>query len=195
MGDLVLETNEQLDIEASTNIGGDPKVHTTAITITDTTSLNPDNRIITFAIPQGAEGTTVTMTASLPAGVTTEDPLLITINEVNPANTAEQGDLNTVFPVSLTIPANGHDITYNIDLLDDGALEDQEFWYFDAAASDTYGAFSVIPSNLDILDNPAGRIFTIAFAAASIDEGTGAKSIDGTISLPPGVFSSILPLR
>ncbi|WP_346319933.1 Calx-beta domain-containing protein [Chitinophaga sp. YIM B06452] len=195
-GDLVLETNELLEIEATANIGGDPKAHTAGITITDTTNLNPDNRIITFTVPQGTEGAMVTMTASLPAGVTTEEPLLISINEVNPANTATQDDLATLFPVSLTIPANGHDITYDIDLWDDGLLEDQEYWYFDATVSDSYGALTVVPSNLDILDNPAGREFTITFSVPAIDEATGAKPIDGTISLPSGLsFSSDFTLN
>ncbi|RPD42300.1 Calx-beta domain-containing protein [Chitinophaga barathri] len=195
VGDLVLETDELLKIEATTSIGGDPKVHTTDITITDTTHLNPDNRVITFTVPQGAEGTTVTMTASLPAGVTTEAPLVIAINQINPANTADGGDLDTAFPLSLTIPANGQDATYDIQLQDDGMLEDQEFWFFDASASDGYGAYTIIPSYLDILDNPAGREFTITFTASSVNEGAGTQNINGRISLPAGLsFSSSFTL-
>ncbi|MBO9155424.1 Calx-beta domain-containing protein, partial [Chitinophaga sp. GCM10012297] len=193
-GDLILEGDESLQIGATATIGGEAVGDTTEIIITDTTHLNPDNKIITFSSPKAAEGTPVTITASLPSGVTTEAPLAINIDYTNPASTADFSDISgaTPFPSVLTIPADGSQVTYNINLVEDYTLEETEFWYFDGTATDSYGAYTMVSSYLEIEDSPAGRTLTISFGGTtSVTESPlTVQVVNGTISFDPSYSSA-----
>ncbi|WP_109697108.1 Calx-beta domain-containing protein [Chitinophaga deserti] len=169
-GDRILENDELFKIEATAVFPTKTSTHDVTITITDTTGLNTDNRIITMSVPQGKEGETVTLKASLPDGVTTESPITITIDpltgDIN--NTAELSDLSTAFPSTLTIPAGGSETTFNIDFYQDGIMEDWlEYWYFEGSASDHDGNFVLVNTGLVIEDSPDGRNVEVMLMSGS----------------------------
>lgn len=177
-GDLILEDGEILDIQADADFATKHSTHKVSLTIKDTTGLNPDNRVITLAVPQGKEGTSVDLKASLPTGVTTELPILITIDKqlTNPGNTAGESDVTTM-PNTLTIPANANSVTHTLNIDDDLLYEAWlEYWYFEGAASDHDGAFTVMPGTLIIEDSDLGRNVTVGFSGGSTKSETGSTA-------------------
>ncbi|WP_164714321.1 Calx-beta domain-containing protein [Chitinophaga rhizosphaerae] len=155
--DRILEENEKIDIEATAVFPTKTSTHKVTVTIVDTTGLNPDNRVITLSVPQGKEGETVAVKASLPDGVTTEKPITVNIDLADPSNTADASDVSTM-PNSITIPAYGNSEEHSMFLEEDFVMEEfYEYWNFDGSASDHDGAFTVMPGTLIIEDSPVGR--------------------------------------
>ncbi|AWO00380.1 hypothetical protein DLD77_00990 [Chitinophaga alhagiae] len=145
--DLIIENTEKLQLKASAFFGPEERTHEVEIDIHDVTGDDPDNRVITFTAPATAEGSNMVVTASLPAGVTTEAPVTInlTYDEYAAGNTATMGDFLyggiNAFPASLTIPADGNNISFTLEVLQDWMIEPQEVLYFDAADADN--AFTI----------------------------------------------------
>uniref|UniRef100_UPI002612891B beta strand repeat-containing protein n=1 Tax=Chitinophaga sp. TaxID=1869181 RepID=UPI002612891B len=190
-GDMILEESELFDIEASAVFGPKTSKHKVTITILDTTGLNPDNRVITLSVPQGMEGETVALKASLPENVTTEKPIVVTLGLNDPANTAGATDVDHM-PGTLTIPAGGNSVQENILLIDDNMIETRyEYWYFEGAASDHDGEFTIMPGSLVIEDNTVDRTIILGVSSSTRTETGSSLTITAEFSdfsntAPPG---------
>lgn len=145
--DMIIENTEKLQLKASAFFGPEERTHEVEINIHDVTGDDPDNRVITFTAPATDEGANMEVTASLPMGVTTEAPIVInfTYDEFAAGNTATLGDFlyggSNAFPASLTIPADGNNASFTLEVLQDNMIEPQEVLYFDAADADN--AFTI----------------------------------------------------
>lgn len=192
-GDLILEESELFDIEASAVFGPKTSTHKITLTILDTTGLNPDNRVITLSAPPGMEGATVALKASLPENVTTEKAIVVTLDLNDPANTAGATDVDHM-PGTLTIPAGGNSVQQNILLLDDNTIEERyEYWYFEGAATDHDGEFTIMPGSLVIEDNTTDRTIEIISSNSSRTE-TGS-TLTLTANIVSGAFAPAGGLR
>lgn len=133
VGDRIIENEESLDITATATIGADIQTHEVNIKIVDTTGDNPDNRIITFAALPADEGTDMTITASLPDGVTAEEAITVDLT-AETGGTAETADFGAL-PAQIVIPANNNSGSFLLHINTDNKIELDEYFYFSGAVA------------------------------------------------------------
>ncbi|MFB6454541.1 Calx-beta domain-containing protein [Chitinophaga sp. Hz27] len=156
--DMILEATEKLvsNVDAGTNMTADA----VTINVTDVTRLNSNYTKLTFttdAADKLVENYTGLVTVSLPAGVTTEVPITVTLK----ANTGTASAIDyTLLPASLQFTGNSG--TFNLSLIKDGIIEGPETVVLDATAIDALSqVFTVTSNTFTIIDGdypPANKI-------------------------------------
>lgn len=193
--DMVIEKDEALVITGTNvlyhNITG------ATVTINDATRRNAANTKVTFTVPQTTitENNSTTITATLPAGVTTEIPINVDLSAIT--GTATVDDYTLTGPLQFTAATPAPVATLNI--LKDDLVENQETLTITPAVTDAYStSYSIDPVTLAFTINDleypllATNPIILSSTPATIKEGdlTGATL---TATLPNG-WKSAIPL-
>lgn len=126
--DGILETDEGFTLLTSSSSIPGLNIPSFGGTIMDVTSKNAGNMVITVTpslIAMDEGGTGYSFTYSLPAGITTEVPIVITPSQIT-GSTASAGDY-TLDSTTLTLNnINNHSSSTAITVIDDGVMEGDE---------------------------------------------------------------------
>ncbi|WP_146867391.1 Calx-beta domain-containing protein, partial [Chitinophaga cymbidii] len=175
--DNVIEPNELLEITAEADVFDVDVTANTSVNIIDATG----NKTITITGPADVtEGSSATLTFSLPAGITTAEA--ITINLAPGTSTVDASDISGGIPVQAIIPAGNNAGTLQIDINTDGVIEPAEILHLLPSA--TGFTFSG-DLHLNVLDENHSGTLTIT-APATITEGNSAMI---TVSLPGALLA------
>ncbi|WP_349316909.1 Calx-beta domain-containing protein [Chitinophaga sp. MM2321] len=187
--DMVIEKDEQLIM------GGTATGYTitgATLTLNDLTRQNTSNTALTISAPvlNPDEGTSSTITVSLPDGITTEIPITVTLPQTT--GTAIRST-DYQLPASVTIAATASTATALLEITDDLLVEGEEaFTLTPAVQPDGLStAYTITPATLDFTINdlqfpiPAATPIILSSSVSSIQEGnlTGATL---TATLPNG---------
>ncbi|QJB35747.1 gliding motility-associated C-terminal domain-containing protein [Chitinophaga oryzae] len=192
--DMVIEKDEALVIKGT---AGAYTVNGATTTINDATRRNAANTKVTFSIPQTtiAEDNTTTITATLPAGVTTQIPINIDLSAVT--GTAATNDYTLTGPLQITAVTPAPAATLNI--LKDDLVENQENLTITPAITDAYSTtYSMTPATLALTINDreypllATNPIVLSSTPATIQENDPAGATL-TATLPNG-WKSAIPL-
>ncbi len=193
--DMIIEKDEALVITGTNaiyhNITG------ATVTINDATRRNTANTKVTLAVPQTTitENNSTTITATLPAGVTTEIPINVDLSAIT--GTATVDDYTLTGPLQITAATPAPVATLNI--LKDNLVENQETLTITPAVTDAYStAYSIDPATLAFTINDleypllATNPIILSSTPATIKEGdpTGA-TLTATL---PNNWKSAIPL-
>ncbi|MGX5817398.1 Calx-beta domain-containing protein [Chitinophaga lutea] len=180
-GDRVLESpQEMLHLKASAMLGSQAREHNVSIAILDTTAANANNKVITVTAPPTDEGSTMTITAALPAGVTSEAPLTVALTQ-NPALTTAASTDYSGFPASIQIPANVGSGTATMNVTTDMVLEVDEY----VAFTGELAGFTIdVPQRLVLRDKvPAGASASLTFQNSGNREEGNDVVVTGKLQL------------
>src|SRR5690606_13447760 len=135
------------------------------------------------------EGGSLPVTFSLPAGITTTDPITIdiAITQVG-AGYAENLDFVGGVPPSLVIPAGGNNVTWTAVPATDGVTEGTEHLVLQATTSTGFTVNDNNPVDVEVLDNTsASPATTIEFSTSlSTLSENGWDIADITVALQSG---------
>ncbi|WP_146857252.1 Calx-beta domain-containing protein, partial [Chitinophaga cymbidii] len=192
--DMIIEPAEQLQISGNATISGYSTTRYATIDILDATGNDPDNKKIAVNTPLSVtEGSSLPVTFSLPAGITTTDPITIdiAITQVG-AGYAENLDFVGGVPPFLVIPAGGNNVTWTAVPATDGVTEGTEHLVLQATTSTGFTVNDNNPVDVEVLDNtsasPATTIeFSTSLSTLSED---GFDIAEITVSLQSGTASS-----
>ncbi|WP_211324793.1 Calx-beta domain-containing protein [Chitinophaga skermanii] len=176
--DNILEGLENLQIAASANVFGSNSTANVTVGIADKTSTIAANKVITISAPTTIkEGEAKSITASLPTGISTATPIVITLT--NNGSTATAADFTTGLPTTITIASTTG--TVNISPIADNTIEGTEYLKLTATAT----GFT-INGNIDIAieDEEVSGTISMTAANTTITEGDAATTV--TVSLPSG---------
>ncbi|RFM36486.1 T9SS type B sorting domain-containing protein [Chitinophaga silvisoli] len=183
--DNILENTEAFKLNASTTSVSGLTINSISGSITDATSDNAANRIV--SITPGAtemeEGSTYTYTFSLPAGITTEVPITITPSILT-GSTADASDF-TLDSATITLDANHPTSNATaINIVQDNILESNEQLILGGTASTALTAGVTVnqAATVTIKDKTELGSFTLSTDRNDIVEGGAGAYI--TISLP-----------
>ncbi|MEX6689823.1 Calx-beta domain-containing protein [Danxiaibacter flavus] len=161
------------------------------VTIKDQTGSVTNKQIsITPTALNVNEGTSTSITVSLPAGITSSAAITVPISVSGTATSSADYDL---IPTSVTIPANTNSVSFTVNAKTDFVIEGDETVIITGGtlpAGYTY-ATSKNVSTVTIKDqtgiNPLNKQISIAPTSSNVNEGA---SVPVTVSLPAGVTSS-----
>ncbi|ATL47920.1 hypothetical protein COR50_12490 [Chitinophaga caeni] len=179
--DNILEpTHEQLSLVATATITGLTKTAAANIQIEDVTKENPANMVITLESASLYEGDGYYLNAALPAGITSEEPITISIDWDQLNSTADLSDFDNALPTEIIIPADAENNngTYFMSVSFDSYLEEQEMFKITGTAVN----FTVNPTEITINDWYLDPGFLPVYVNvtgdhnALIDEGTGTAT-------------------
>jgi len=191
--DKILEYLETLEVQADATVLGLPQTASASVNIKDRTYDDPANRIITM---RPVPGVTVTepynggLQFSLPAGVTTDIPINITLGAMHadPQSTASASDYtiaSTAFSIS-----SGNSVTIPFTVIDDNLAEGTEKLHVTATATDVLSRpFDFTPYDIQILDDDANAL-QILPTAGQTEMTEGGATVTFTVSLPAGTTAS-----
>ncbi|MRG48621.1 T9SS type B sorting domain-containing protein [Chitinophaga sp. SYP-B3965] len=174
--DQLIEPNETLEIKANATVFGEAVTTSSNVAVTDVTA----NKLITITgATTVTEGSSATITFSLPLGITTAEALDIDL-AVAGTSTALPADFTGVFPTKVTIPPNGDHIDLTLPAKTDGVIEVLEKLELVPSA---VGGFTFNSNvELDVVDNDlAGASIALSASMASVAEG-GTVRITATLS-------------
>ncbi len=174
--DDIIESAELLQITATADVFGYTNSKSAGITINDVS-----NKMITVAGPATvAEGNTVTWTFSLPAGVTSEQAIVITLAHGAAPHAAAAADLEGGLPATVTIAAGATSATLDIETKADNLIEPEETLVLTPSAP---GGFTFSkPVSVAIQDAPVSGNISMLATTATIREGAANTTI--TVALP-----------
>jgi gliding motility-associated-like protein len=119
------------------------------------------------------------ITFSLPAGVTTDYPITITLTPGSATPAVDAADIAGGIPTSVTIPASGSSVTLQITALADAVIEPVEKLFLVPTAGSFTFSNNVM---LDVKDEHHSGTITFSSDRAKITEGVETATI--TVSLP-----------
>lgn len=189
--DKILENQETLDLQADADVLGVPQSSSSSIAVKDRTYDDPANRVITMRPVPGVtvgEPYTGGLQFSLPAGVTTEIPVYISLGALHndPASTASTADYtldSTDFQIT-----TGNAVTIPFTAIDDNLAEGTERLHVTATVSDNIPrAYDFTAYDILILDDDANAL---KITASATDMTEGGASVTFTVSLPAGTLAS-----
>jgi gliding motility-associated-like protein len=191
VGDKVLEYRELFELQGDAVVMGMPKTVNASININDKTYDDPANRVISMRPVPGVtvgEPYNGGLQFSLPAGVTTEIPIRITLGTLHndPASTASALDYtldSTAFQIT-----SGNVTTIPFTVIDDNLSEGTEKLHVTATVTDNVPrSYTFAPYDILILDDDANTLTITASAPDFIEWGA---PVIFTVSLPPGTMAS-----
>ncbi|WP_178372052.1 T9SS type B sorting domain-containing protein [Chitinophaga jiangningensis] len=186
--DQIIEYDELVKINISAVVMGNTKTTNQDITIKDGTKLIPANTAITFStIPNSDlyEGYEGTLAFSLPAGVTTDVPITLSLAGIT--GTAKPADYSIGAPLAIN---SGNSGSTTLNLTDDNLVEKTETMILGGTATDAdgYSGYTVTAHTINILDSeyPLPGPVTVYLDKSAIKEGeaTGATY---RVALPAGL--------
>ncbi|NLR62661.1 hypothetical protein HGH93_31535, partial [Chitinophaga polysaccharea] len=186
--DKIIEKDERL---ALTVAAAGYTVADTAMIIDDVTRRTAANTAITYTLPATGvnEGTTPAINFNLPAGVTTEIPIKISLPSNVATETATRGT-DYVLPASFTFSSGGTG-SATLDVKADNLVEDVEKISITPSASDDYGTatYAFTPALFDLNINdaqypfPAGDSVLLTSVPDTVLEG---NNVQITATFPHG---------
>ncbi|WP_158617951.1 Calx-beta domain-containing protein [Chitinophaga lutea] len=177
--DGILEADETLNILAAANVLGDAKTVTAAVTIKDGTNTAANTLITISGDTQVTEGVTANITFSLPAGISTDQPVVISLVPGSATPAVAAGDITGGIPLSVTIPAQGNTVTLNVAAVADAVIEPVEKLFLIPSAAGFTFSNNVM---LDVLDLHHSGAITISSDKPLIREAGQTATV--TVSLP-----------
>ncbi len=195
--DNIIESDETVIITGGTlpaGYGFAAGKNVSTITIKDKTGTPVNKQIsITSGSANVNEGASLPVTVSLPAGITSSSPLIITLTMSGTAIAGTDYDLTPgTAAISVTIPAGSNAATFMVDAKTDNIIEADETVTITGGALLTGYTYVTgkNTSTITIKDqtgiNPLNKQISITPAAATIDEG-GVATVK--VSLPSGITS------
>ncbi|WP_167016409.1 Calx-beta domain-containing protein [Chitinophaga sp. Cy-1792] len=186
--DMILETTETLvsNVDAGTNMTADP----VTVSVTDETRKNTAYTKLDFTTDAAnllIEGYSGKVTVSLPAGVTTEVPITVTLKDNT--GTATITDDYTLLPSSLKF--TGSSAQFSLTLVADHLMEGPETLVLDATAvDDLTQAFTVTPNTITIIDAdyPPAHDLVLHLDNASVKEGN-TTGVGFWVELPDNIVT------
>ncbi|MCK7556836.1 hypothetical protein MKQ70_18145 [Chitinophaga sedimenti] len=180
--DADIEATEDLHIDAAAMVYGNSETATTVVSITDATATPVIDVNVTAASIN--EGGAVTVTFSLPGGVTSTFPIVINLARGTATPAVEDADFTTAIPASVTIAANASAASFTLTADADNIIEELEKLQLIATA--TGYTFSQSTINVDVADGDyaANNTVTLSVTPASVAEGSGSTlraSLPGTL--------------
>ncbi|WP_158538640.1 Calx-beta domain-containing protein, partial [Chitinophaga skermanii] len=184
--DQIIEKPTQLlELTATATVSGLTKFAKANVNIVDETRLNPDNMVIRIDDILGAyEGDFFWVRVSLPAGITTEEELKVTISVDPTKSTTDNADFDPI-PTEITInPGESSAIIEYLSILLDDKIEFKEECWLNGYAE----GFTVEPGVIEVEDvdydpgNPWGNMYTDPFVF-TIEEGDPA-GVTFVVTLP-----------
>ncbi|WP_326990697.1 Calx-beta domain-containing protein [Chitinophaga sp. 212800010-3] len=178
VGDQIIEKDERLNLSGTVSTLTGYKVTDTAIIIDDANRRNPLNTKLTFAAPSTPmpENSTQQITFSLPAGITTQIPIKVSLPSTG---TATRG-ADYYLPTDTSFTGASGIATLNV--LADILVEDVEAIHIQPAVSDDYGtAYTYTPATLDMTIKdaqypfPAGDSVLLTSTPDPVTEGATAR--------------------
>lgn len=189
--DKVLEYQENLELQADADVLGVAQSTTATVAVKDRTYDDPANRVITMRPVPGVtvgEPYNGGLQFSLPAGVTTDIPIFITLGTLHgdPASTADAVDYtldSTAFRIG-----TGNSVTIPFTVIDDNLVEGTERLHVTGTVADaTSRAYDFAPYDILILDDDAN---SLKVSASSTIMTEGGPAVTLTVSLPAGTQAS-----
>ncbi|WP_177230455.1 gliding motility-associated C-terminal domain-containing protein [Chitinophaga sp. CF118] len=191
--DGILEADEAFTLQASSTSIPGLNIPSFGGTIQDATGTNPANKIITVTPSttiMNEGGTSYSFTYSLPAGITTEVPIVITPSLIA-ASTASAGDY-TLDSTTLTLDkTNNHSNTTAVTIIDDGVTEGDESLILGGTAASPAITGVVVNqgATVTIKDKVVSTSLIITSDLSTIVEGGAGASV--TIKLSGGATTSV----
>ena len=175
--DNILESDETLVLEGTATGFA---VTGTTVTITDATgprqiSIVPEAATVT-------EGSAIKVWVRLPAGISTSEDITVQLDR-GAASIA--GVTEYTFPATVTIPANGHEVSFDLAASTDNAIEPNELLEITAEAN-LFGLTATTSTSVNLVDATGNKTITIT-GPASVTEGNAATI---TFSLPAGITTA-----
>ncbi|HVI46713.1 MAG TPA: Calx-beta domain-containing protein [Chitinophaga sp.] len=191
VADKVLENPEKFTLKATADVMGQPKTATSPeVTITDDTRNHVENTLVSITVDGNStapfnltEGFNGILNASLPAGVTTDIPINVTILR---SGTATEGTDYDALPAKLVISGSTA-VAVPLVLKDDKRIEGTETLILTPAASDgTATVFSApaVTVNIEDIPLPAATPIILKLSVTDIDEGGAGSTLSA--ALPAG---------
>ncbi len=170
---------DSIQLVATATVGGLPKTFAVYMKITDVTGTIPANKVITLSAPDVTEGGDVVLTAALPTGVTSEEPVTVRVAFSHVTTLLEDFNIDPTDSVDIVIPANTNSITYNLATADDNELELLEEFAFGGVSN----GFTINGSTSHIIDDDytPGMSITLTVDKVSVNED---ETVTFTASLP-----------
>ncbi|QEH41186.1 Calx-beta domain-containing protein [Chitinophaga sp. XS-30] len=173
--DNVIEPVEQLEIEASASVYGTSVTTSEQVDITDS-----NNKLITLggatSITEGSSGT---ITFSLPVGITTAEAITISLAPGTATPAVSAADFSPALLTSVTIPAGGNNVDLQVNPAADGILEPTEKLHLIPTATGFTFSADV---EADIIDNDhSGATIALSASQSTITEGGATTTITATL--------------
>jgi len=190
--DGILETDEAFTLVPTSSSVSGLNIPVFGGTIMDATGANPANRIITITpsvTTMNEGGTGYGFTYSLPAGITTEVPIVIT-PALLPASTASNGDF-TLDSTTLTLDnLHNHSNYTGVAITDDNVTEGDETLILGGNAASAIPGITVDQAPTVIIkDKVVATSLIITTDRSEIVEGGPGASV--TITLSGGAITSV----
>ncbi|MGN7724180.1 Calx-beta domain-containing protein, partial [Chitinophaga sp. 22620] len=177
--DQLLETGETIVVDGINTQG----ITVTGTTVTLTDGTGPADIALTPATATVAEGGTIKLKASLPAGITATQAVTVALSKGS-GSSAALGATEVSFPASVTIPAGATEIEFDVTATTDNVIETAELLELTANAT-ILGHASTASSDVTITDVSLKAI-TIT-GPSTVTEGNQAVY---TFALPTGVTAA-----
>ena len=180
--DTSIEGSETITVEGSltgTTVNG------TSVALTDDDSNAISLSVSPSSVSEGASTTSVTVTASLSAGVTFPAAKTVTISVGKTGDSATEGtDYATVSNFALTIAANQATgtATFSLSPIQDTVAEDSETLTVEGSASGT----TVTGTSVTLTDDETAAI-SLSVNPSSVSEGEGATTVTVTAKTNGGI--------
>ncbi|WP_089708161.1 gliding motility-associated C-terminal domain-containing protein [Chitinophaga costaii] len=184
--DQVLEATEYLKLSGVVTSGQSITVPDIRFKINDITHTIAANTAITLtpsAPSPWTKGDSRQLTVSLPAGVTTEVPIVI--NTLPAAGSELQADAYAL-PLPITL-GSGHDTTVSFDIYTDNKVygpQTQRLHLVGNAADNAFSSYTVSDVNLDIIDNNYATLGSLILVVDDATITEGGAATHASLSLP-----------
>lgn len=184
--DLILEGNEYMKLKGTVTSGQAITVPDVPFKIADLTHNNPANTVITLtpaAPTTWTKGDSRPLTVSLPAGVTTELPIVLN-TAPTVASQLTAASYNLPAPITL---GSGNDTVVTMQLLADNYVYGPQTMHLQVGGSaldPVFSSYTVGNADLDVADNNYATLGSLALIldASTITEGGAATKL--TLALP-----------